>query len=110
MVLGGQVDGLGVFDDIFDILLGDFAIHRSDQMHPAIIEPPEMSPSHAQVHAADFHISHLFGLNNRLPDVFLCQRRVHDLTFAHPARAGLAQADDVQGAFAVYLTNDSADL
>ncbi|MPN53041.1 hypothetical protein SDC9_200704 [bioreactor metagenome] len=65
-------------------------------MDAAIIEASEVSARDAQVHAANLHIGHLFGLNNRLPDVFLRQRRVNDLAFAHAARAGLAEADYVE--------------
>jgi len=59
VVLGGQVDGLGVLDHVLDVVLGDFAVGGNHRMHPAVVESTEMAAGDPEVDAADFHVGHL---------------------------------------------------
>ena len=109
-VLGGQIDGLGIFDDVLDIVLGNFAVGGNDRMHAAIVEAADVPAGHAEINAADFHVGHLLGLDDGVAHVFLGLRGVHDLALAHAARARLAEADDVQRAVGVLFADDGANF
>ena len=79
-------------------------------MHAAVVETAQMPAGHAEINAADFHVGHLLGLDDGVAHAFLGQRRVHDLTLAHAARRRLAEADDVQRAVGILLTDDCANF
>ena len=110
MVLGRQVDGLGVLDDVLHVFFRNLAVGGNHRMHAAIVEAAHVSAGNAEIDAADFHIRHLLGLDDGVAHVFLGHGRVADLALAHAARAGLAEADDVQRAFGVEFADDGADL
>src|SRR6266850_4015624 len=95
MVLGGEVDRLGVFDHVLNIILGNLAISGGDGMNPAIIESAQMAAGNAEVDAADFHIGHLLGFNDGLAHVFFGSRRVGDFPFANATGPSLAQPDNI---------------
>ena len=46
VILGRQVNGLGVFDRVLDVFVADLAVGGDDRMNAAVVEP-------AQVPAAD---------------------------------------------------------
>jgi hypothetical protein len=52
----------------------------------------------------------LLGLNDGVAHVLLGQARLRDLAFAHAARAGLPDADQVERVAGGHFTNDRADL
>src|SRR5439155_3425002 len=59
MVLRGQVDGLGVFDDVLNVVLADFAVGRDDGMDAAIVEASEVANGDSEINAANFNVRHL---------------------------------------------------
>src|SRR6266850_1691003 len=99
VVLRGQVDGLRVFDDVLDILLGDFTIRGDDGMDATIIKATQMATGNTEVNATDLDVGHLLGFNDGVTDVFLGHLGIGDLTFANASGACLAKADDVKNVF-----------
>src|SRR5216117_85539 len=75
-------------------------------MHAAIIEAAHMTTSDSQIDTADFDIGHLLGFNNRVAHVLLSSRSIGNFSFAHAARAGLAEADDFRAPSELNLTSD----
>src|SRR5947209_3879900 len=71
VVLGGEVDRLGVLDDVLNIFLANFTVGGSDGMDAAIVEAAQMAGGHAQVEDANFDVHHLLGFNNGGAYVFL---------------------------------------
>ena len=110
VVLGGEIDGLGVLDDILHVFFGDLAVGREDGMDAAIVEAAHVPAGHPEIHAADFDIGHLLGLGDGVADVLLGQLGVDDFAFANAARAGLAHADDFQGAIGAEVAHHGADF
>ena len=96
VVLRGQIDRLGVLDDVLDVLLGDVPVGRHHRMGAAIVEAADVAAGHTEINAANFHVRHLLGLDNGVAHVLLGGGRVGDLALAHAARAGLAQPNDVR--------------
>jgi hypothetical protein len=84
-VFSRQIDGLGIFDDVLDIVLGNFAIGGNHRVHAAIVEAADMAAADAEIDAADLHIGHLFGLGHGGAQVFLDLFGVDDLALAHAA-------------------------
>ncbi len=107
---GRQVDGLGVFEHVLDVLLRNRAIGRNHGMNPVIVEAANMIAGDSQVNAADFDIGHLLGFDDGVADVLLGQGGLGDFAFAHAARAGLAHADDVESAAGIDFADYGANL
>src|SRR5581483_2362449 len=110
VVLGRQVDGFRVFDHVLHVGFRDLAIGRDHRVHAAVVKAAQMPARHAQVHAADLDVGHLLGLDNGMPYIFFAEGGIANLAFANTARARLTQADDVQGAIRVEISNDRANL
>ena len=110
VVFRGQVDRLRVLDHVFEVLGCNFPVRGNHRMHAAIGEPANMPAGHAEIDAADFHIRHLLGFDDGVADVFRRGRRVGNFAFAHPTRARLPQADDIQGAGCIHFPDDRADF
>ncbi len=109
-VVDGQIDGLGVLDDVLDVLGGDLAVGGDDGMDAVVVEAADVVAGDAQIDAADFDVGHLLGLDDGVADVLLGQGGVGDFAFADAAGAGLAEADDVEGAGGVDLAGHDADF
>ena len=109
-VLGGQIHRLGVLDHVLHIVGRDFAVGGNHRMHPAIVKAANVAAGHAKENAADLDIRHLLRLKHGGAQILLHLLGVDDLAFAHPARAGLADADDVQRALGAQLANHDADF
>src|SRR5262245_33838543 len=105
-----QIDRLGVLDHIVHILLRDLAVGRNNWMHTAIVEAAKVTTRYAEVHTANLHIRHLFGLHDRIAHVFGSYGRVGDLAFAHAARARLADPDNIQRPGGIRFTDHRAHL
>jgi len=105
-----EIDGLGVLDDVLDVLGGDFAVGGDHGMNAAVVEAADVAATDAEIDAANLDIGHLLGLGHGDAEVFLDLGGINDLALAHTARAGLAQADDVQDAFGALLAHDDADF
>src|SRR5208282_1473278 len=69
-VLGGQIDGLRVFNDVLNIVVGNFAVGGNHRMHAAIVKAADMPAGHAEINAADFHVGHLLGLDDGVTHTF----------------------------------------
>src|SRR6185436_17915328 len=69
-----------------------------------------MAAGHAQINASNFHIGHLLGFDDRLPNVFLGHRRIGDLALAHATRTRLSQTNNVQRVIGRQLADDGANL
>src|SRR5206468_4134949 len=110
VVLGGEIDGLGVFDHVLNVLLGNQAVSGNHRMNSAIVETAQVASGHAEINAADFDIRHLLGLDDCLPYVLLGGGGIGDFALAHAARAGLAQADDVEGVAWAEFAHDGANF
>src|SRR5207247_1035364 len=80
------------------------------RMHAAIGEAPEMSAGHPEINAADLHVGHLLGLDDGIAHIFAGAGSVGDFALAHPARARLPDADDVERAHRVEFPNHRANL
>jgi len=96
VIARGQIDRLGVLDDVLHVVLGNFAVRGNDRMHAAIIESAHVAAGDTEIHAADFHVGHLLGFDDRVANIFFDGRRVANLAFAHAARFRLAEAHDIQ--------------
>ena len=107
---GGQVDGLGVLDDVLHVVFRDLAVGGDDRMHAAVVEAAHVAAGDAEIDAADFDIGHLLGFDNGVAHVLLGSGRIGDFAFAHAAGAGLAEADDVQRAVGAEFADHGADL
>ncbi len=110
MVLGGQVDRLGVLDHVLHVVFRNLAVGGDDRMHAAVVEAAQVAAGDAEIDAADLDIGHLLGLHNGVAHVLLGRRRIGDFAFAHAARARLAQADDVERAIGAEFADHGADL
>src|ERR1051325_9416532 len=95
MVLRRQVNRFRVLDHVLHIRFGNLPIRGNHRMDAPVVESAQMTPGNTQVNAADFHIGHLLGLNNRMPDVLLRHWRVTNLALAYAAGASLSQAHDI---------------
>ncbi len=109
-VFGGQIDSPGVLDDVLLVVLGDFPIQRQNLMHPAVVQALHMRTGDAEINTADFHVGHLLRFDDRGAHVIRRLLRIHDLAFAHAARARLAESHDVQRALVADLADDGANL
>ncbi len=109
-VLGGQIDRLRIFHHVLHIVLGNFAVGGNHRMHAAIVETANMPAADAEIHAADFHVGHLLGLEHRRAQILLDLFGIDDLALAHAARARLAEADDVQRAVGVLFADHDANF
>ena len=65
-----------------DILTRDLAIGRNDRVHPAVGEAPDMAAGHAEIDTADFHIGHLFRLDDGVAHIFRDGGGVRNLALA----------------------------
>src|ERR1044071_4996580 len=110
VVFGGQIDGLGVLDDVLDVFVGDLAIGGDDRVNSAVIESAHVAAGHAEVDAADLDIRHLLGLDDGIANVLAGDGGIDDFAFADTARSGLAHGDDAEGAGFVCLADDGANL
>ena len=110
VILGGQIDGLGVLDHVLHIFLGDFAVGGNDRMHAAVVETAEVSATDAEIDAAHLHVSHLFGLDDGVAYVLARQPGIDNLRLAHAAGRGLADAEDAERAGVVDLADHGADF
>ena len=110
VVFRRQIDGLRIFDHIQHVVFGNFAVGGNDRMHAAIVETANVRAGDPEINVPDFHVGHLFGLDDGVAHVLLGLRRVHDLALAHAARARLAEANDVQRAVGDSLADDDADF
>ena len=72
-VIAWQVDCLGVFNDILNIGVGDFAIGRDDRMHAGVVEAPHVAAAHAEKNGTNLDIRHVLGLDDCVPHVLLNQ-------------------------------------
>ena len=108
IILRRQIDRLRVLRHVLDILLRDLAVGRDDGMHAAIVEAAHVPAGHTEMHAANFHVGHLLGLNDSIANVLGRECDIDHFAFAHAARARLADADDVQRALRVHVTDDGA--
>ena len=104
----GQIDGLGVFDGVLHVVLGDFPVGGDDGMNAMIAEAANVIAGDAEIDAADFDVGHLLGLDDGVADILLGQGRFGDLALAHAAGAGLADADDVEGVAGVDFADHRA--
>ena len=109
-VLGGKIDGLGVLDHVLDVVRRNFAVGGNDRVHAAVVEAADVPAADAEIDAADLHVGHLLGLENRMAQIFLDLFGVDDLALAHAVGARLAEADDVQRALGVLLADHDANL
>ena len=73
VVLGGQVDRLGVLDHVLHVVFRDLAVGGDDRMHAAIVEAAQVAAGDAEIDAADFDIGHLLGLDDGVAHVLLGQ-------------------------------------
>ena len=85
VVLRGQIDRLGVLDDVLDVLLGNFAIGGHNRVDAAIVKTADVAAGNAEVGAADFNVRHLLGFDDRVAHVLLGHGRVANLALAHAA-------------------------
>jgi len=79
-------------------------------MKATVIEAVNVAAGHAQINAADLHISHLFSLEHRRTQIFLDLFGVDDLALAHAVRRRLADAEDVQRAVGALFADHDADF
>src|SRR6185369_6750931 len=105
-----HVDRLGVLDHVIDVFRHDFAVGGNHRMHPAIIEPANVSAGHSQINAPNLHVGHQLGFDDRVADIFADHGGIGDFTFAHAAGARLANADDVQRARVVDFAHNGANF
>src|SRR5207302_5197029 len=49
VILGRQVDGLGVFDRVLHVFVGDLAVGGNDRMHAAIVKAAQMPATDAKI-------------------------------------------------------------
>lgn len=110
VVLGGEVDCLGVFDDVLNIFFANFAVGGHDWMDATVIESAEVAARHAEINAPNFYIGHLLGFNDGLANVFLSNRRISDLPLANATRARLAETNNVQAVVRAQFPHDRADF
>jgi hypothetical protein len=75
-----------------------------------IVETPQMPAGDSQVKAPDFDICHLLSLDDCMTNVLLGHLGISDLSFAHTARSGLTETDNVQSTVGANLTDNSAHL
>src|ERR1035437_6052213 len=109
-VLGGQVDRLRVLDDVLHIIIGNFPVGGNHGMHAAVAKAANVATSHAEIDAADLHVGHLLGLEDRRAHLLLHLFGVADFAFAHAAGQRLSQADDVDRALGILFADDDADF
>ena len=110
MVLGRQVNGLGVLNDVLHVFLRDLAVRGRHRVHATIVEAAHVAASDPEINAANFDIGHLLGLDNGVTHVLLGYGSVRDFALAHTPGAGLAEADDVQGAVGAQFADHGTDL
>lgn len=110
MILGGEIDGFGILDDIMDVILGDFTIGGHHGVDTAVVETSKMSPRDAEIDASNLDIRHLFGLDNGVANVLFREMIIDDFTFSDTAGSGLADADDVECAGFEKFTHHGADF
>jgi hypothetical protein len=77
-------------------------------MKAAIVETADVWTGDAEINAANFHIGHLLGLDDRIADVFLGEIEVDNFPLAHAAGFRLAEADDAERAGFVDFADDGA--
>ena len=110
IVLGREIDGLGVFDDILNVVVGNLAVGGNHGMDAAVVEAADVAAGDAEINIADFRAGHVFGLDDGVPHVLLGLFRVHDFALADAARTRLAEADDVQRAVGGLFADHGADF
>ena len=98
-VFRGQVDGLGIFNNVLDVFFGNFAIGADDGVNAAIVKAANVAARDAKENAADFDVGHLLGFDDGVAHIFLGGGDVGDFTFADAARTALAETDEVEAAF-----------
>src|SRR5678815_3710211 len=109
-VVRRQIDGLGVFDDVLDILGGDLAVGGHHRMHTAVVKAPNVGSGYPEVHTANLRVSHLLGVDDRLANVLFHDFGIGDLPFAHAPRPALPDPHDIDGAFHANFTNHDANF
>src|SRR3989442_4408242 len=96
VILRRQIDGLGVLDHVLHVLVGDFAVGGHDRMHAPVVETAQVPAAHPEVYAANFHVRHLLGFDDGVPNVLAGEGSIDNLRFAHAARTRLADPDDAE--------------
>ena len=109
-VLGRQIDGLGIIDDLIHVRLRNVVFEREHGMQAATVEAANMAAGDAEKHAADLHVGHLLRLDNGGAQVLGDLTRVDHLAFADPEGARLADADNSQPAIAVSPADGHANF
>ena len=110
IILRRQVNGFGVLDYVLDVFLGDFPICRDHWMNPAIVETAQVPAGHTEKDAADFYVGHLFRFDDGVANILRRHGSIGNLAFAHAARTRLADADNIESAGGIDLTDHSANL
>src|SRR5262245_1242972 len=110
IVLGREINRLGVLDDVFDVFASDLAIGGDDRMDAAVAEPADVAAGHAEINAADLDIGHLLGFDDGVAHVFGGDGSIGDLAFAHSAGTGLADADDVEHTAGIDFADHGTDF
>src|ERR1039458_7410997 len=62
IVVGRDIDGLGVFDDILNVIVGNLAVGGNNGMDAAVVEAADVAAGDAEINIADFRAGHAFGL------------------------------------------------
>src|SRR5204863_9406246 len=65
-VVHGNVDGLGVEQDVADFFFGDFPVVIGDGDAAATVEATDVAAGHAGVHVVNFDARALLGFGDRL--------------------------------------------
>src|SRR4051812_29773484 len=110
MILRGQINDLGVFDHVLDVLFTNFPISGNNRMNAAVIEAAQVAAGDPQENAADLDISHLLRLDNSVANVFFHHLRVGDFALANTTGARLAEAHDIQRVFGAQFADDGTDF
>ena len=109
-VVLGDVDVAGDLLRLFDIVFGDLGLIFCQTPRAAAVHAFDVTAGHAEEDGADHHIAWLLGTHEGVIEDGLDLLEIHDLAFAHTARRGGADTEDLDGAVAFGFADDDADL
>ena len=109
-VVRRDVDLAGDGARLLDVLGGDGRLAIGQAVGAAVVHALDVGTGDGEEHAADFHIAGVLRLGERVLEAGAGLGEIIDLALADAGGFGHADAQDLDGAVRLHLTDDNAGL